>query len=84
MTALCESEGPSQVSSRDRPRCRTSTNDGNVVTSVPVCASSLLLYMTCIHRWGWSLVLHADGTYTATSPDRTRTLHTHSPPATAA
>jgi hypothetical protein len=37
-----------------------------------------------IHRWGWSLVLHADGTYTATSPDRTRTLHSHSPPAIAA
>jgi hypothetical protein len=41
-------------------------------------------HLIVIHRWGWNLVLHADGTYTATSPDRTRTLRTHSPPATAA
>jgi hypothetical protein len=41
-------------------------------------------HLIVIHRWGWSLVLHADGSYTATSPDRTRTLRTHSPPATAA
>jgi hypothetical protein len=30
--------------------------------------------------WGWTLTLHSDGTTTATSPDRTRTLHSHSPP----
>jgi hypothetical protein len=29
-------------------------------------------------------VLNPDGTVTATSPDRTRTLHSHSPPAQAA
>jgi hypothetical protein len=31
-----------------------------------------------------TLTLHPDGTYAATSPDHTRTLHSHSPPATAA
>jgi len=40
--------------------------------------------MACIHRWGWIVVLNADGTMTATSPDRTRILRSHSPPATAA
>ncbi len=55
----------------------------------PTALTNLGLFCTfhhliVVHRWGWNLVLHADGTYTATSPDRTRTLRTHSPPATAA
>ena len=33
-----------------------------------------------IHRWGWALTLHADGTTTAKSPDGIRTLHSHGPP----
>jgi hypothetical protein len=55
----------------------------------PTALTNLGLFCTfhhliVVHRWGWSLVLHSDGTYTATSPDRTRVLRTHSPPATAA
>ncbi|HXP19365.1 MAG TPA: HNH endonuclease signature motif containing protein, partial [Streptosporangiaceae bacterium] len=41
-------------------------------------------HLIVIHQWGWTVVLNADGTMTATSPDRTRTLRSHSPPATAA
>jgi len=37
-------------------------------------------HLTAVHRWGWSVTLHADGTVTARSPDRERTLHSHSPP----
>ena len=33
-----------------------------------------------IHRWGWTLVLNPDGTTTAWSPDKTKVLHSHSPP----
>jgi hypothetical protein len=33
-----------------------------------------------IHQWGWTVVLNPDGTTTAYSPDRTRTLHSHGPP----
>ncbi|HEY2307886.1 MAG TPA: HNH endonuclease signature motif containing protein, partial [Streptosporangiaceae bacterium] len=44
---------------------------------VPVCTFH---HLTAIHRWGWTLTLHNDGTTTATSPDHTRTLHSHSPP----
>jgi hypothetical protein len=44
---------------------------------VPLCAFH---HLTAIHRWGWNLALHSDGTTTATSPDGTRTLHSHSPP----
>jgi hypothetical protein len=41
-------------------------------------------HLIAIHRWGWKLVLNADGTTTATSPDGIRTLHSHGPPGTAA
>ena len=33
----------------------------------------------CIHRWGWRLVLHPDGTTTAYGP-RGQVLHSHGPP----
>jgi hypothetical protein len=53
------------------------------------CLVNLLLLCTfhhliAIHRWGWQIALNPDGTVTATSPDRTRVLHSHSPPAQAA
>jgi Domain of unknown function (DUF222)/HNH endonuclease len=41
-------------------------------------------HLVAIHRWGWLLALNGDGTTTATSPDRTRILHSHGPPGTAA
>jgi hypothetical protein len=34
----------------------------------------------CIHRWGWRVMLHPDGTWTATSPDGRQILHGHAPP----
>jgi hypothetical protein len=37
----------------------------------------------CIHRWGWRLVLHPDGTTTAYGPQG-QVLHSHSPPTTRA
>ena len=36
-----------------------------------------------IHRWGWTITRHPDGTTTATAPDG-RTLHSHGPPQQAA
>ena len=41
-------------------------------------------HLIAVHQWGWTLTLHADGTLTAVSPDRTRTLHSHGPPQRAA
>jgi len=43
---------------------------------VPLCAFHHLIV---IHRWGWTLTLHPDGTTTATSPYG-HTLHSHGPP----
>ena len=45
---------------------------------VPLCTFHHLIV---IHRWGWTLTLHPEGTTTATSPDGRRTYHSHSPPA---
>ena len=53
-------------------------------TSVKDC---LLLcwfhHHVAIHREGWTLILNPDGTTTAWNKDRTKTLHSHSPPARA-
>jgi hypothetical protein len=48
---------------------------------VPLCGFH---HQIAIHRWGWELQLNNDGTTAATSPDRTRTLHSHGPPRQAA
>ncbi len=36
-------------------------------------------HLIAIHRWGWTITCHPDGTTTATGPDG-RTLHSHGPP----
>jgi Domain of unknown function (DUF222) len=41
-------------------------------------------HLIAIHRWGWTLTLHGDGTTTAVDPTGIRTLHSHGPPGTAA
>ena len=51
----------------------------------PTSLTNLMLLCTfhhliAIHRWGWGIVLHPDGTVTATSPDGNKTLHSHGPP----
>ena len=40
-------------------------------------------HQIAIHRWGWTITCHPDGTRTATGPDG-RTLHSHGPPTQAA
>jgi hypothetical protein len=37
-------------------------------------------HLIVVHRRGWTLALNGDGTTTATSPDKSRVLHSHSPP----
>ncbi len=48
---------------------------------IPLCSFH---HLTAIHRWGWTITLNPDATPTATSPDGTRTLRSHGPPAKAA
>jgi Domain of unknown function (DUF222) len=39
-------------------------------------------HLICIHQWGWTLLLHPDGTTEAKSPQG-QVLHSHAPPARA-
>ena len=58
------------------------TNGGK--TSVRDCVLLCTFHhQVVIHRWGWTLVLNPDGTTTAWNPDKTKVLHSHSPPARA-
>jgi hypothetical protein len=53
-------------------------------TSVKDCVLLCFFHhQVVIHRWGWTLVLNPDGTTSAWNPDRTKVLHSHSPPARA-
>jgi hypothetical protein len=50
-------------------------------TSVSNCALFCEFHHeTCIHRWGWQVVLHPDGTMEASSPDGRQVLRNHAPP----
>ena len=50
-------------------------------TSVKDCVLLCFFHhQIVIHRWGWTLVLNPDGTTTAWNPDKTKILHSHSPP----
>jgi hypothetical protein len=50
-------------------------------TSVQNCALVCQFHHdVCIHRRGWQLILHPDGTTEARSPDGRHILHSHAPP----
>ncbi len=54
-------------------------------TSVANCALVCQFHHdVCIHRRGWQLILHPDGTTEAHSPDGRQILRSHSPPAVGA
>jgi hypothetical protein len=51
----------------------------------PTSLTNLMLlcafhHLIAVHRWGWGIALHPDGTVTATSPHDGKTLHSHGPP----
>jgi hypothetical protein len=53
-------------------------------TSAADCALLCFFHhQIVIHKWGWTLVLNPDGTTSAWNKDRTKVLHSHSPPARA-
>jgi hypothetical protein len=54
-------------------------------TSVASCALYCQFHHdVCIHRWGWQITLHPDGTSEARSPDGLQVLRSHAPPSASA
>jgi len=50
-------------------------------TSVTSCALYCQFHHdVCIHRWGWQVILHPDGTSEARSTDGRQILKSHAPP----
>jgi hypothetical protein len=50
-------------------------------TSVTGCALFCTFHhQVVIHQWGWTVVLNPDGTTTAWNKDKTKVIHSHSPP----
>ena len=65
----------------DLPHHLTHKADGGK-TSVQDCALFCFFHhQVVIHRWGWTVVLNPDGTTTAWNKDKTKIIHSHSPPA---
>jgi hypothetical protein len=58
-------------------RHKADGGDTSVANCVTLCQFH---HDICIHRWGWELTLHPDGTTEARSPDGTRILRSHAPP----
>ena len=51
-------------------------------TSVTECALFCFYHhQVVIHQWGWTVILNPDGTTTAWNKDKTKIIHSHSPPA---
>ena len=54
---------------------------GRRPTSVKDCALFCFFHhQVVIHQWGWTVVLNPDGTTTAWNKDKTKVIHSHSPP----
>ena len=50
-------------------------------TSVKDCALFCFFHhQVVIHQWGWTVALNPDGTTTAWNKDKTKIIHSHSPP----
>ena len=51
-------------------------------TSVTECVLFCFYHhQVVIHQWGWTVILNPDGTTTAWNKDKTKIIHSHSPPA---
>jgi hypothetical protein len=57
----------------------THKKDGGKTSATDCVLLCQFHHDVCIHRWGWRIVLHPDGTTSAYGPHG-QVLHSHSPP----
>ncbi len=78
-------QGSARPSGKDEIAVAPSQAGGGLVagpTSVKDCALFCTFHhQVVIHQWGWTVVLNPDGTTTAWNKDKTKVIHSHSPPA---
>jgi hypothetical protein len=80
----CRFPGCDQPAMACQPHHVIPRSQGGPTSLANLALLCMFHHLIAVHRWGWAIVLHPDGTVTATSPDRRRTLHSHGPPPAAA
>jgi hypothetical protein len=80
----CRFPGCDQPAAACQPHHIVHRSEGGPTSLTNMTLLCSFHHLIAVHRWGWGITLHSDGTVTATSPDRSRVFHSHGPPATAA
>jgi hypothetical protein len=80
----CRFPGCDQPATACQPHHITPRAQGGPTSLTNLLLQCTFHHLIAVHRWGWGIVLHPDGTVTATSPDGSKTLHSHGPPPAAA
>jgi hypothetical protein len=80
----CRFPGCTQPAAACQPHHIVPRSEGGATSLTNLLLCCTFHHLIAIHRWGWGIVLLPDGTVTATSPDGSKTLHSHGPPSQAA
>ncbi len=80
----CRFPGCHQPPAACHPHHIISRAKGGPTSLINITLLCTFHHLIAVHRWGWGVTLNPDGTTTATSPDGSKTLHSHPPPVRAA
>jgi hypothetical protein len=76
----CRFPGCDQPPAACQPHHIIHRSDGGATSLANLLSLCSFHHLIAVHRWGWLVALHGDGTVTATSPDRNKVLTSHGPP----
>jgi hypothetical protein len=77
----CRFPGCAQPLAACQPHHLIPRSEGGPTSLANLLSLCSFHHLIAVHRWGWRVVLHGDGTVTATSPDGQRSYRDHGPPA---
>jgi Domain of unknown function (DUF222) len=80
----CRFPGCTQPAAACQPHHIVPRSEGGPTSLPNLLTLCTFHHLIAVHRWGWGIALNPDGTVTATSPDGSKTLHSHGPPSQAA